>query len=100
MCHPDDESFESRSAERSADKMRADFANWEPRCVFLFAGILTIRINAVSQDTEAITLGSNYAELDIDGSSSSQDVGTQGRQGSAARGRLPSHARSCRSSLI
>ena len=37
MCHPDDESRTAEAAEGSADKMRADFANWEPRCVFLFA---------------------------------------------------------------
>ncbi|EJD42354.1 FAD/NAD(P)-binding domain-containing protein [Auricularia subglabra TFB-10046 SS5] len=31
LLHPDDGSVESWTAEGSADKMRADFANWEPR---------------------------------------------------------------------
>ena len=34
MCHPDDGPFESWTAEGSADKMRADFDDWEPRYVY------------------------------------------------------------------
>ncbi len=33
LAHPDDGSVESWTAEGSADKMRADFADFEPRCV-------------------------------------------------------------------
>lgn len=33
MVHPDEGSVESWTAEGSADKMRADFVGWEPRCV-------------------------------------------------------------------
>lgn len=33
LLHPDDGSVESWAAEGSADKMRADFAGWEPRSV-------------------------------------------------------------------
>ena len=35
MLHPDDGSVESWTAEGSADKMRADFADFEPRYVSL-----------------------------------------------------------------
>lgn len=31
MLHPDDGSVESWSAEGSADKMRDDFAGWDPK---------------------------------------------------------------------
>lgn len=33
LVHPDDGSVESWTAEGSAEKMRADFAGWEPRFV-------------------------------------------------------------------
>lgn len=33
LLHPDDGSVESWNAEGSADLMRADFADFEPRCV-------------------------------------------------------------------
>lgn len=33
LLHPDDNSVESWTAEGSADKMRADFADFEPRYV-------------------------------------------------------------------
>ena len=34
MLHPDHGSVESWTAEGNAEKMRADFTGWEPRCVF------------------------------------------------------------------
>ncbi|KAF8134218.1 hypothetical protein EV363DRAFT_1160497 [Boletus edulis] len=37
LCHPDDGSVESWTAEGSADKMRADFVCWEPRVKKLLA---------------------------------------------------------------
>jgi hypothetical protein len=33
LIHPDDGSVESWTEEGSGDKMRADFADFEPRCV-------------------------------------------------------------------
>ena len=33
LIHPDDGSVESWTAEGSADKLRADFADYDPRCV-------------------------------------------------------------------
>jgi len=33
LLHPDDGSVESWTAAGSADKMRADFSDFEPRCV-------------------------------------------------------------------
>ena len=41
LLHPDDDSVESWSAEGSADKMRADFADFEPRCAPAAVSALT-----------------------------------------------------------
>lgn len=40
LLHPDDGSVESWTAEGSSDKMRADFAGWEPRYVLFRAFVL------------------------------------------------------------
>ena len=38
MLHPDDGSVESWTAEGSAEKMRADFADYDPRYIYASLG--------------------------------------------------------------
>ena len=44
LIHPDDGSVESWTEEGSGDKMRADFADFEPRCVTIRPSAITVVI--------------------------------------------------------
>jgi hypothetical protein len=47
MCHPDDASTESWTGEAIADKMRSDYAEWEPRSVGFLNLSLSVHPNSL-----------------------------------------------------
>lgn len=78
LAHPDDGSVESWSAVGSADKMRVDFAGWEPRsasycCIGLF------EIEEVLQGHKTSRHGPLYYEMEVDGSSTDSDLDSSRR---------------------
>jgi hypothetical protein len=82
MIHPDpdDGSVESWTAEGSADKLRADFAGWEPRYVYVVC--LSPGFNFMSvytlQSSKVTFLSTFNSELDPDGPRAVANVGSQG----------------------
>ena len=90
LLHPDDGSVESWTAEGSAEKMRADFADFEPRCVgprvvFLEIADVCLRV----QRTEAFITREVDAEVASDGTTAAGDVGAQFGARRPARRRVP-----------
>lgn len=79
LLHPDDGSVESWTAEGSSDKMRADFAGWEPRYVLFRA--CSFCSNLRVQNTKAPIYGPVCHEVETDGPSTYPDVDS--REGTA-----------------
>lgn len=78
LLHPDDGSVESWTAEGSADKMRQDFDDFEPRFVAL-PQLTHTRLTHTTQNPQVIEPRRLYTQMASHGPPAPQQMGTRHR---------------------